>query len=94
MQRTQPLPAAEPAPSALDMDLDISEAMPLDGKKENSLEFELSDLAELGGGTVIRRSMNRRGEMYHKGLDAGKTPMLDIGKNKFGFFGPFAMPFG
>ena len=52
MQRTQPLPAAEPAPSALDMDLDISEAMPLDGKKENSLEFELSDLAELGGGTV------------------------------------------
>jgi hypothetical protein len=29
--------------------------------------------------------MNRKGEMYHKGLDAGKTPMLDIGKKQIPF---------
>jgi len=42
----------DPEPSVLDMDLDISEPMPLDGKKDNSLEFDLSDLGDLGGGTV------------------------------------------
>lgn len=55
MSRTQAMPAMPPLdaqPSALDMDLDISEPMPLDGKKDNSLEFDLSDLGDLGGTTV------------------------------------------
>ncbi|WP_374660074.1 FimV/HubP family polar landmark protein [Inhella sp.] len=55
MSRTQTMPALPPLdaqPSSLDMDLDISEPMPLDGKKDNSLEFDLSDLGDLGGTTV------------------------------------------
>lgn len=55
MSRTQTMPALPPLdaqPSTLDMDLDISEPMPLDGKKDNSLEFDLSDLGDLGGTTV------------------------------------------
>ncbi len=58
MERTQTLasvPAAEPTPSMLDMDmdLDLSASMPLDeGPKDNSLEFDLSDLGGLEPATV------------------------------------------
>lgn len=57
MARTQTLaamPDLEPTPSVLDMDLDLSEAMPLDDAtpKDNSLEFDLSDLGGLEAPTV------------------------------------------
>lgn len=55
MARTQAMPAMpslEPTPSMLDMDLDLSAPMPLDGPKDNSLEFDLSDLGGLEPNTV------------------------------------------
>lgn len=48
--RTQAFKAVpDAAPGALDMDLDISEPTPVEPKKDNSLEFDLTDLGDLGG---------------------------------------------
>jgi len=51
-QAMKAMPSLEPTPSMLDMDLDLSASMPLDSPKDNSLEFDLSDLGGLDGNTV------------------------------------------
>jgi pilus assembly protein FimV len=62
MDRTQAMPALPPidaGPTSMSMDLDISEAMPLDGRKDNSLEFDLSDMGDLRdlGGTTVSSNL-------------------------------------
>ncbi len=85
MSRTQALPAVpalEPTPSMLDMDLDLSASMPLDAPKDNSLEFDLSDLGELGGSTVspaLDEDSTQNMGLRTEGHDIDEAPTTKVG---------------